>query len=147
MTAMQDDLGIVPGAMIKFESGPQWLSFQARCLSKDTGTILNLLGNQIKAPLFTDSEFEQSKQSVIDRIKHSEDTVRAKVDRALVQGLIAPNASFYPLEPVDKARFLLVISLIDVKDFHQKGVRPDACTIVFIGDISLEQATSLASMP
>jgi len=143
MTAMQDDLGIVPGAMIKFESGPQWLSFQARCLSKDTGTILNLLGNQIKAPLFTDSEFEQSKQSVIDRIKHSEDTVRAKVDRALVQGLIAPNTSFYPLEPVDKARFIGNLKLIDVKDFHQKAVRPDACTIVFIGDISLEQATSL----
>lgn len=143
LVSMQDELGIVPSAMIKFESGPQWLSFQARCLSKDTGTILNLLGSQIKSPLFTDGEFEQSKQSVIDRIKHSEDTVRAKVDRALVQGLIAPNTSFYPLEPVDKARFISSLKLADVKDFHQKAVRPDACTIVFIGDIALEQAASL----
>ncbi len=142
--SLQDELGLEPAAMIKFEPGPQWISFQSRCLTRDTGTILGILASQLRDPLLKDTDVERAKQLVIDRVKKSEDTVRARVKRALMQSLIAPNTSFYPLEPMDKARFVGNLKDSDLRDFHLQAVRPDATTIVFVGDISLSQAVDLA---
>ncbi len=141
---LQDELGLLPSAMIKFDAGPQWISFQSRCLNRDTGTILGILASQLRDPLLKDSDVERAKQLVIDRVKKSEDTVRARVKRALMQSLIAPNTSFYPLEPMDKARFVGNLKDSDLRDFHSQAVRPDATTIVFVGDITLNQAVDLA---
>ncbi len=141
--SVQDELGIAPSAMVRFDSGPQWISFQTRCLSRDTGTLLGLLASQLHDPLIKDADVEHAKQVVIDRVKHTEDTVKARVKRALMQGLIAPNTSFYPLEPMDKARFVGALKASDLSDFHSQAIRPDATTIVFVGDISLSQALEL----
>jgi predicted Zn-dependent peptidase len=140
---VQDELGIAPSAMVRFDSGPQLISFQTRCLSRDTGTLLGLLASQLHEPLIKDADVEHAKQVVIDRVKHTEDTVKARVKRALMQGLIAPNTSFYPLEPMDKARFVGALKASDLSDFHSQAIRPDATTIVFVGDISLSQAVEL----
>ncbi len=140
---VQDELGIAPSSMVRFDSGPQWISFQTRCLSRDTGTLLGLLASQLHEPLIKDADVEHAKQVVIDRVKHTEDTVKARVKRALMQGLIAPNTSFYPLEPMDKARFVGALKASDLSDFHSQAIRPDATTIVFVGDISLSQAVEL----
>ena len=139
----QDELGLTPALMVKFDSGPQWISFQSRCLSRDTSSILQLIAGALCEPNFKDAEFEQIRKDVVDRVKSHEDTVRMRVDRALLQGLIAPNTSFYPLEPMDKSRFIANLKLADAREFHKQAVRPDAATIVFVGDIGLEQAVSL----
>lgn len=140
---VQDELGIAPNAMVRFDAGPQWISFQTRCLSRDTSTMLGILASQLHDPLIKDADVEHAKQVVIERVKHTEDTVKARVKRALMQGLIAPNTSFYPLEPMDKARFVGALKASDVLDFHSQAIRPDATTIVFVGDISLSQAVEL----
>lgn len=139
----QDELGLTPSLMVKFDAGPQWISFQSRCLSRDTSAILQLLAGALCDPNFKESEFEQTRKDVVERVKSHEDTVRMRVDRALLQGLIAPNTSFYPLEPMDKSRFIGNLKLADARDFHKQAVRPDAVTIVFVGDIGLDQAVSL----
>ncbi len=141
---VQDELGVAPNAMVRFDSGPQWISFQTRCLSRDTGTLLGILASQMHEPLAKDADVEHAKQVVIERVKHTEDTVKARVKRALMQGLIAPNTSFYPLEPMDKAHFVNALKASDVLEFHSQAIRPDATTIVFVGDISLSQAVELA---
>jgi len=141
---VQDELGVAPNAMVRFDSGPQWISFQTRCLSRDTGTLLGILASQLHDPLTKDADVEHAKQVVIERVKHTEDTVKARVKRALMQGLIAPNTSFYPLEPMDKAHFVGALKASDVLDFHSQAIRPDATTIVFVGDITLAQAIDLA---
>lgn len=140
---VQDELGIAPNAMVRFDTGPQWISFQTRCLSRDTSTLLGILASQLHDPLIKDADVEHAKLVVIERVKHTEDTVKARVKRALMQGLIAPNTSFYPLEPMDKARFVGALKASDVLDFHSQAIRPDATTIVFVGDISLSQAVDL----
>jgi zinc protease len=140
---VQDELGIAPSAMLRFDSGPQWISFQTRCLSRDTSTMLGILASQLHDPLIKDVDVEHAKQVVIERVKHTEDTVKARVKRALMQGLIAPNTSFYPLEPMDKARFVGALKASDLIEFHSQAIRPDATTIVFVGDISLSQAVEL----
>ncbi|MBX9940061.1 MAG: insulinase family protein [Candidatus Obscuribacterales bacterium] len=139
----QDELGLAPATMVKFDSGPQWISFQARCLSRDAGNILAIMAGQLLEPQLIDESFESAKARAAEKVRHQENTVEQRVDRALLQGLIAPNTSFYPMEPVDKARFIGNLKLADAKEFHAAAVKPDAATLVFVGDISLEQAVSL----
>lgn len=141
--SVQDDLGILPGSMVKFESGPQWITFQGKCLSRDAGTVLGILADQMCQPQMRDQDVDHAKQAVIEKIKHSEDTVKVRVGRALLQGLIAPNTSFYPLEPMDKANFINNLKASDLREFHSQAVRPDAATIVFVGDISLDHAVEI----
>lgn len=139
----QDELGLAPSTMVKFDSGPQWISFQAKCLSRDAGSILSIMAGQLLEPQLNEESFESAKARAAEKVKHQENTVEQRVDRALLQGLIAPNTSFYPMEPVDKARFIGNLKLADAKEFHAAAVKPDAATLVFVGDISLEQAVSL----
>jgi predicted Zn-dependent peptidase len=141
---LQDELGIAPQSMIRFDAGPQWIHFQTRCLSRDVNTQLGILSSQLREPQSKDSDVEHAKQIVTEKIKHTEDTVKARVKRALMQSLIAPNTSFYPLEPMDKAHFVASLKASDVREFHAHAVRPDATTLVFVGDLTLAQAIDYA---
>ncbi len=141
--ALQDDLGLPPQSMARFEAGPQWINFQARCFGRDTGAVLGVLTQALKDPALKDEDFDHARKLCTDRAKRSPDTVKAKVDRALLRGLIAPNTSFYPLDPNDKEKFLSVLKAADVRDFQTQAIKPDATTIVFVGDISLAQAADL----
>ncbi|MBS2010160.1 MAG: insulinase family protein [Cyanobacteria bacterium SZAS TMP-1] len=141
--SLQDDLGLPPQSMVRFESGPQWINFQGRCFSRDTASVLGVLTAALKAPSMKDEDVEHAKQICEDRIKRSTDTVKAKLNRALLRGLIAPNTSFYPLDPSDKAKFLSNLKPSDVREFQAQAVKPDGATIVFVGDISLSQAVDL----
>lgn len=138
---IQDELGLVPASMLRFEAGPQWISFQARCLSRDTAQLVQLLTSRLRDPLIKDESVDGAKERVISHIEHGQ-SVEARVDRAMMQGLIAPNTSFYPLEPMDQGKFVSNLKASDVRDFHQQAVKPDAVTIVFVGDISLADAVS-----
>jgi len=141
---LQDELGLPPQSMVRFESGPQWINFQGRCFARDTFAVLGVLTAALKAPSLKDEDVEHAKQLCADRIKRSPDTVKAKLNRALLRGLIAPNTSFYPLDPTDKAKFLGNLKSSDVREFQAQAVKPDAATIVFVGDISLSQAIDLS---
>lgn len=139
----QDDLGIAPNAMIKFSAGHQLIRFSARCLPRDTFAITSILASQLKEPALRDQDLESARKTVVDRIKRVDESVKNRVDRALLRGLIAPNTSFYPLEPVDKIKFVGNLKVSDLKEFHQQAVRPDATALVFIGDITAQKAREI----
>jgi zinc protease len=142
--ALQDELGMPPQSMVRFEPGPQWINFQSRCFSRDTSAVLGIITAALKAPSLKDEDVDHAKQLCADHLKRSPDTVKAKVERALLRGLIAPNTSFYPLDPNDKAKFLSLLKATDVREFLTQAIKPDATTIVFVGDISLAQAVELS---
>jgi zinc protease len=141
--SLQDELGIPSSAMTKFAAGHQLITFQARCLPRDAELVTGMLASQLKEPAIAEASLETAKHVVNERIKHTDDSVKNRVQRALLRGLIAPNTSFYPLEPADKMRFVTNLKVSDVREFHGQAVRPDACALVFIGDISLEQAKDI----
>jgi zinc protease len=142
--AVQDELGMPPQSMVRFVSGPQWINFQTRCFSRDTAAVLGIVTSALMAPSMKDEDVDRAKQLCSDHVKRSPDTVKAKVARALLRGLIAPNTSFYPLDPNDRAKFLSSLKASDVRDFQTQAIKPDAATIVFVGDISLAQAVEVS---
>lgn len=140
MAQLQEDMGLTPQAMLKFECGPETINFRTRCLSRDIAAQLNLLGSSLKEPQLQDADIEKAKADLFAALKGAEDSVTVRINRALLRSVLASNSAYYPVDPSDKARQIDQLKSTDVKDFFNQYITPDATVIVIAGDISAEKA-------
>jgi zinc protease len=139
----QEDLGLPPASMLKFESGPETINFKTRCLSKDLTAQLGLLGASIKDPALQDTDVDKAKSDFFWATKNAEDSIMIRVNRALLRSTIAPNTSYYPLDSAERMREVSLVKTSDIKDFVGQYVTPDSTVIVIAGDISADRAFSM----
>jgi len=139
----QDDLGMPPRAMVRFDSSVDNISFQSRFLSKDLNTQLSRIASSIKDPRFNDADLDKAKQEVVNAISQAEDSTKAKVQRALMRNLASSTSHFCPTDPVERAKSVNNLKTADVKDFYTKFVLPNTTTIVIAGDVTPAGVTNL----
>jgi zinc protease len=139
----QEDLGLPPAAMLKFESGLETINFKTRCLSRDLTSQLGLLGASIKDPALQDTDIDKAKSDFFWATKNAEDSIMTRVNRALLRSTLAPNTSYYPLDSAERMREVSLVKTSDIKDFVGQYVTPDSTVIVMAGDISAERAFSM----
>lgn len=141
--AGQDDAGIAPGHMLKYESNMETIDFSARCLSRDIGSQLDLLAENLSQPLFDDASLDKAKQESSANIKHNQDFVGKKVNRLLMQGLLDENSPFCPTDPSDRLKTIASADLAETQKFFSNHIVPGATTVVIAGDIDPEQAFAM----
>jgi zinc protease len=144
MQNVQEDLGLPPHAMLKFESGPETINFETECLSRDLGSQLSLLGEILSSPGYQDIDVDKSKLDVIAMMRRQQDSLDGRVNRALLRSLIAPSSPYCPADPLDKLKSINKFEPADLKDFHEHFINPGASYLVVVGDVSLNQAAQLA---
>ncbi len=124
--AEQDDLGMPPRAMVRFDSSIDNISFQSRFLSKDLNPQLSRIASSIKEPRFNDADLDKARQEVLSAISQAEDSTKAKVQRALMRNLASSTSHFCPSDPVERAKSVNNLKTADVKDFYSKFVLPNS---------------------
>ncbi|WP_369820277.1 M16 family metallopeptidase [Tenacibaculum sp. SG-28] len=105
----------------------------ANSLTKYFPEILSLMAKGVKAPLFTQEEFDKSVKRTLDGIKSDEKSVTAvagRVENALVYGKNNPFGEFITKESIEN------ITLNDVKNFYNTYYKPNNAYLVIVGDIS-----------
>lgn len=145
---MQEDLGLPTYSMLKFEPGPEYITFKSKCFARDVASQVGMVAECAAAQSFTEEEGEtawldRAKSDAINTLKHTDESTESRVQRALWQSVIAPNTSFYPAEQSDRLNSITKLEPADVKSFFSQFVTPDATTIVFVGDISIDQAAQV----
>lgn len=135
----QDDIGLPPQAMIKFESGLEEINFQSRCLSKDFSSQLARLVSCLREPHFQDADVEKAKSELLTGISQSEDAVAAKVERALLRSVIPSTSPYYPADPTEKAKSISTLKPSDVRDYYNNHVTANTTAIVIAGDVQTKQ--------
>lgn len=135
----QDDIGLPPQAMIKFESGLEEINFQSRCLSKDFSSQLARLVSCVREPHFQDADIEKAKSELLTGISQSEDAVAAKVERALLRSVIPSTSPYYPADPTEKAKSISTLKPSDVRDYYNNHVTANTTAIVIAGDVQTKQ--------
>lgn len=135
LIAEQDDLGLPPEAMIKFDSGLEEIKFQTRCLAKDFYPQLTRLFTSIREPKLQDSDLEKAKSDFLQSMSIGEDPVSAKVERALLRSMIPAQSPYYPVDPSEKAKSISTLKQSDLRDFVNSHVVPNATAIVVAGDV------------
>jgi zinc protease len=137
----EEDLGLSGKAMLTFEDGKDSINFQTRCLSRDLPSQLNILCETLTQPNLQDDDLSQSKQDEIAAIKQQESSLESRVKRVLLTTLVSNKSPYCPSEPMEKIKNIGAFKTADVRDYISQHVLAGATTIVFAGDITLDQAT------
>ena len=145
MTSAQDEIGIAPAQMLKFESGVETIDFSTRCLSRDLGTQLNLVAETLSKPdLLDDGTIDKAQQDALSVLKRNDDSVPQKADRVLLSSLLDENSPFCPADPSDTAKAIAQADLAQAQKFFANHVVPGATTIVLAGDCNADEVFALA---
>jgi zinc protease len=142
-TSEQDDMGLPPNAMIKFDAGLEDIGFQTRCLAKDFPSQLTRLVGCLREPRFQEADIEKSKSELLAGISQSEDMVSTKVERALLRSMMPSNSLYYPVDPTEKMRSISTLKPADVKDYYSSHVAPNLTALVIAGDVQTKQVFDL----
>lgn len=144
LQTVQEDMGLPPSAMLKFEPGLEQITFQTRCLAKDLVQQLGIVAESLASPALAEADLEKAKQDAINGLKKSDETVAARVNRALMRSLLAPNSPHYPTDPSEKAKVIEALKNSEIKDFYTANISPGSTLMVIAGDIDGEQAIRAA---
>ncbi|MBX9686586.1 MAG: insulinase family protein, partial [Candidatus Obscuribacterales bacterium] len=139
LLSLQDDLGIAPAQMLKFQSGMETIDFSGCCLARDLNIELDMLSESLTQPAMDDSSLDRAKQDSSAFLKHSEGSVGAKVDRVLLQGLLDENSPFCPADQTDISKSIASADVAEMQKFFANHIVPSACTLVIAGDCNPEQ--------
>lgn len=117
------------GAYIGFGSE----SAYAGSLSEYFPRIMELMADAIKNPLFTQEEFQQQKDKLIEALKTQEKSVSEvarRVRTALIYGKDHPKGEFTTEEKVNN------LTLRDVRSHYENFFNPKNAYLVVVGDIT-----------
>jgi predicted Zn-dependent peptidase len=140
MMSLQEDNGLPPPAMLRFESGQETIIFRTRCLSRDLGSQLGLIGEILSTPGFQETDVDRAKQDVLALMKRQQDEVESKVNRALLRSIVSSSSPYCPGDPVDRLKSISKLTPDDLKDFQAHFLNPGSSYIVIAGDVTLNQA-------
>lgn len=139
----QDEIGLPPDAMIKFEAGMETITFKTRCLTRDFADQIARLGACLKDPGLQDSDVDKARADAVQTVRRYDERITNKVESALYRSLIAPDTSYYPMDVAQTIKDLGALKAADAKAFMQTYISPKSTTIVLTGDIDLDTATRL----
>jgi zinc protease len=143
MLSLQDDLGIASQHMLRFDNRMETIDFQFACLSKDLNSQFDLLAESVASPAMDDASLDHARQEAQWLLKKSEESMNQKVDRVLMQCLLAEKSPYCPADPTDKSKSISTISGADIQRFASAHVVPGALTLAVAGDIHPDQAASM----
>ncbi|MBX9571971.1 MAG: insulinase family protein [Candidatus Obscuribacterales bacterium] len=141
-TNNQDDLGITSSHMLKWENAIETIDFSSRCLSRDLGAQLDLIGESLSAPVLDDGGLEKAKAEASFLVKRNEEGAHQKVERVVLQNLLDDNSPYCPSDPGEKLKSMSQCSLADLQKFFAAHIVPGAMTLVLVGDVDADQAAS-----
>lgn len=133
---LQEDMGLSPDAMVKFQTGLQVFSFQTRSLSRDVSSQLCHIANSLRDPALQETDLERAKQEIIGSLKQSEQCLARRVERALLRAQVAPSSPYYPQDAKDIAKSVTNLKVQDVRDFINQYIVPGATSLVIAGDVT-----------
>jgi len=122
------------GASIQFSSNKYRVQFNARCLKKDVPLVIDLLGEQLKNPVFNEDDLNNLKKRRTGSLKRAKENTRTRAGGAFSRILYPKNHPNYR-KPIDeKIADVEKTTAEDLKQFHQKYGLGDM-TLVAVGDI------------
>lgn len=121
------------GASMGFSSGTLTTSFSAHCLSEDLASILQLMADSLRNPVFPKKEFNRQKNQMLTALKiRSQDT--SEMAALLFDEIIYAG---HPYQRPDEGyeETIQVIKREDLAEFYQSHYGPRGMVIVIVGAV------------
>jgi zinc protease len=130
------------GAQFDIDIGADATLVGLTSLSRFAGRGLRLLADIVVRPTLADADFLRVRQLRLNRLIQLRDMPGVIADRAFARLLYGDTP--YGHTPLGSERTLAPLTGDDVRAFHQRLIRPDAATLVAVGDCDHETVRRLA---
>lgn len=123
------------GATLAFSTGTHTVNVAGKMLRKDLPLVLELLGEQLRAPRFDPEEFAKLKKQIVGRYRRAMEDTDFRADSAFERAIFPAG---HPNRPPADDKYLADVeaaTLEQVKAFHAAHYGPTGLRLVAVGDV------------
>ncbi|WP_228547257.1 M16 family metallopeptidase [Nonlabens antarcticus] len=124
------------GVYIYIGADDDKVSMSFKCLSDDVDTVVQILAEELRSPLFDENEFELLKQQYVGQLQQGLSDPGTQGRIMLAQTIYKeghPNYSYSIQDRIDNTQNA---TIADVKTFHQTYFGPKDMHLVAVGDVN-----------
>jgi zinc protease len=122
------------GAELRPGSGNHRTGFNGRALAEDLPTLLSVLAESLRDPVFPDDEVNQLRTQRITELKYARQSTRYQAQRRF-QETLYPGTHPYHHSSYGTLDTLPRISAPDLRDFHARTYGPAGMILVIVGAV------------
>ena len=123
------------GIQLSFQPTAERLQFEARFLSQDLDTVIRLIAELLREPVFSEEEFNLSRNLQKAAVQQAMGDTEDQTARALSQALYPPAHPYALPRYEDQLLDLDTVTLEDVKSFYASRYGPQEMRLVAVGDV------------
>jgi zinc protease len=131
------------GAGLSVDVGYALVSVSIKCLSGDFGRAMEILAELLRRPTFPAEELDRMKGQILTDLKEMDDNTRVVCERTWRE-LAYPSTHPYHRLTVGNAESVGSATRDNLSAFHTAWYGPNQTTLMVVGDVSLDDATSVA---
>ena len=120
------------------------LSLVSTCLVEDFDSILSLVADIVRHPVFPEGEVETRRREIITTIRQDEDNPASVATEALME-ILYGSAHPYGRRPRGTTDTVETITRSTLQAFHGTWFVPGALCLVIVGDVEPERAVDAAA--
>lgn len=129
------------GGSLEAKAGEDFTTASVRILKKDIDLGFTLLADMLQRPAFPKSEFERIRSQILGEITSNNDDPGHVAMKAFNQVVFHSHPYRWPVDGTEDT--LSKITLADVQSFYAKEYLPNQVILTIVGDVTVEQATTL----
>ncbi len=126
------------GAQIQFSSDALRISFHGRALREDVPTVLKIMAESMRRPLFDAAEFEKVKAQYQASLQRALANTAAQAAGTLSRRLYTPAHPNYTRSTQETLARLATLTVEPIKAYHEQHFGARDLLLVFVGDIDTE---------
>ncbi len=139
---IEDALGDL-GTAFSGSAGREYSTVAIEVLKRNLAPAMNIFSDVVLNPVFPEAEVERERKLHLDNLAQQETDANALARR------IRPMLTYGPEHPYGRAhmglpRTVQQISRADLAKFYEANWKPAGSALIFVGDITLAEATQLA---
>ena len=129
------------GGSLAVQAGEDYTTASARTLKKDIDLGFTLLADILQHPAFPKQEFERVRSQILGEISSDNDDPGHVAMKAFNQLVFQNHPYRWPVNGTEET--LGKVTLADVQSFYAKEYLPNQVILTIVGDVTVDQATTL----
>jgi zinc protease len=127
------------GAVLNFTTGNETVNFSARCLRSDVGTVINILSEELRMPLFDEKALANVKKRRLAMYKQNSESTNNRATETLYEKIFPTDHPNYAVPTQQMIADIEKITINDLKEFHKKNYGPASMILVAVGDVDSKE--------
>ena len=134
------------GASIRFNSAGPRIRWEVKCLKPDLDRVLDLVNEQLRFPLFDETEFSQLKARILAQIKRLESDTGSRANDFLARTIFQPSHPLFTFNGAKTAELVRKTTVDDLNLFWRTQFGVQNLIVSAVGDLADTYPESLLSI-